>query len=70
MIKNLELVSIITCPECGHQKEEIMPVDNCQFFYECDNCHAILKPKYADCCVFCSYGTIKCLSMQDGKSCC
>ena len=26
------LESVITCPECGHQKKEIMPIEACQFF--------------------------------------
>ena len=34
----IKLQSIITCPKCGHKKEETMPVDACQYFYECGNC--------------------------------
>lgn len=41
------LKSIITCPERGYQKEEIMPTDTCRFFYECENCKIILKSKKA-----------------------
>jgi len=52
--------STITCPNCGHKKEEKMPADACQYFYECENCHTMLKPKQGDCCVFCSYGSYKC----------
>ena len=26
------LESIITCPECGHKKEETMPTNACQYF--------------------------------------
>ncbi|MDE5417630.1 hypothetical protein L3049_06375 [Labilibaculum sp. DW002] len=62
--------SVITCPDCGYKKEEPMPSDSCQFFYECENCHVILKPKHGDCCVYCSYGTVKCPSIQKGKNCC
>ncbi len=58
------LESTITCPECGFAKEETMLNDSCQFFYDCINCKATLKPKAGDCCVFCSYGTIKCPSKQ------
>ena len=29
------LVSIITCPQCGHAAAETMPTDACQFFYDC-----------------------------------
>jgi len=57
--------SIIKCPECGYEKNEVMPTDSCQFFYECTNCKTVLKPKDGDCCVFCSYGTVKCPSKQE-----
>lgn len=60
----LTLESTITCPRCGLNKTEVMPVDSCQFFYECPACHELLKPKPGDCCVFCSYGTNKCPSKQ------
>ncbi|MBA4301018.1 MAG: hypothetical protein C0433_13090 [Cyclobacterium sp.] len=64
------LISTITCPNCAHAKEEIMPLDACQFFYECENCKKILKPKVGDCCVFCSFGTEKCPPVQAGTNCC
>ncbi|MDP6081359.1 MAG: GDCCVxC domain-containing (seleno)protein [Arenicellales bacterium] len=28
----------MTCPACGHKKVETMPVDACQWYYECDQC--------------------------------
>jgi hypothetical protein len=68
--KTVELASEITCPNCGHQKKEIMPTNACQFFYVCENCKARLKPKQGDCCVYCSYGTVKCPSIQMGDNCC
>jgi len=64
------LESTIKCPNCGHQKEETMPIDSCQYFYECESCHALLKPKHGDCCVFCSYGTVPCPPIQQGSGCC
>lgn len=65
------LQSLITCPVCCFSKEETMPSDACQFFYKCESCDALLKPKKGDCCVFCSYGTIVCPPMQTGdKNCC
>ena len=60
----VELASILTCPACGHSKAEVMPTDSCIWFHECEGCHAWLKPLPGDCCVFCSYGTMKCPSMQ------
>ncbi|MFN3345444.1 MAG: GDCCVxC domain-containing (seleno)protein [Chloroherpetonaceae bacterium] len=61
---NIIRQSVITCPECGYQKEETMPEGACQYFYECENCKKVLKPKQGDCCVYCSYGTVKCPPMQ------
>ncbi|MEK7771277.1 MAG: GDCCVxC domain-containing (seleno)protein [Pseudomonadota bacterium] len=58
------LKSIITCPQCGYVKEETMPTDACQWFYECTNCGMLLHPKTGDCCVFCSYGSVPCPPMQ------
>ena len=62
------LYSTITCPKCGHKKTEEMPTDACQYF--CENCKARLKPKQGDCCVYCSYGTVKCPPVQLNESCC
>ncbi|RYD63794.1 MAG: hypothetical protein EOP84_33320 [Verrucomicrobiaceae bacterium] len=62
--------SIITCPHCGTQKQEEMPTDACQYFYRCTSCETVLKPKQGDCCVFCSYGTVKCPPIQLDKPCC
>jgi hypothetical protein len=45
-----------------------MPSNACQFFYDCARCGIRLKPKPGDCCVFCSYGTVPCPPMQNGKS--
>ena len=64
------LESTITCPECGHVKTETMPTDACQWFYECEECKKVLRPLTGDCCVFCSYGTVKCPPMQDGAGAC
>jgi hypothetical protein len=62
--------SLLTCPNCGASKQETMPTDACQFFYECYNCEALLRPKPGDCCVFCSYGSVKCPSVQLQRKCC
>ena len=66
----MERFSIITCPECGHAKREMMPVDACQFFYECGGCGVLLRPIDGDCCVYCSYGDISCPPVQMGEGCC
>lgn len=66
----LVLESLITCPQCGFEKEETMPTDACLFFYECTKCKALLRPQSGDCCVFCSYGTEKCPPKQQEHGCC
>ncbi|AEB84534.1 GDCCVxC domain-containing (seleno)protein [Alicycliphilus denitrificans] len=63
------LESVLTCPHCGHVRRETMPTDACQFFYECERCKTLLLPKAGDCCVFCSYGSVKCPPMQMQQSC-
>jgi hypothetical protein len=61
------LRSEITCPQCGRRKLEDMPTDACQYFYECDGCHTVLRPKPGDCCVFCSYGSVPCPPIQRAR---
>ncbi len=62
--------SVLTCPECSFASAETMPTDACQFFYECKGCGAVLKPNAGDCCVFCSFGSVKCPPIQARRSCC
>jgi hypothetical protein len=69
-MNTLVLESTLTCPECGHVATESMPTDACQWFYECEECKVVLRPKAGDCCVFCSFGTVKCPPMQTGGSGC
>lgn len=68
--KTVELKSTITCPNCRHKKAEMMPTNACEFFYECENCKTRLRPLEGDCCVYCSYGTVKCPPIQVGSACC
>ena len=46
-----------------------MPADACQFYYDCTGCGALLQANAGDCCVFCSFGSVKCPSIQAQKSC-
>jgi len=38
----------LTCPECGSVHIETMPLDACQYFYECKTCGTLLRPKPGD----------------------
>jgi hypothetical protein len=69
---SIELRSALSCPHCGHTKTETMPTDACQWFYDCESCKVVLKPKAGDCCVYCSYGDVPCSPMQESgaKGCC
>lgn len=68
--KQPELMSTIKCPQCGHAETEEMPTNYCQFFYECKGCETLLKPKWGDCCVYCTFGTVPCPPIQTGDECC
>ncbi|MGA7323938.1 MAG: GDCCVxC domain-containing (seleno)protein, partial [Rhodomicrobium sp.] len=54
----------------GRRSVETMPVDACQYFYECNQCGMVMKPKEGDCCVFCSYGDVPCPPVQENAGCC
>lgn len=59
----------LTCPECSARSTELMPTEACCFFFDCAACGAVLEPKPGDCCVFCSYGSVRCPPMQGGDCC-
>lgn len=29
-------ITVITCPYCGFKKQELMPLNACTYFYECE----------------------------------
>jgi len=64
------LDSTITCPHCQFTAVETMPVDACLYFYECAGCGTLLRPRPGDCCVFCSFGSVKCPPIQLAQACC
>lgn len=66
----VQLTSTITCPKCAARTSEQMPTDACIYFFECPGCKTLLKPLSGDCCVFCSYGDVKCPPIQEERSCC
>ncbi len=71
----MELISILTCPNCRGISTETMPTNACWFFYDCKHCSARLRPLPGDCCVFCSYADVPCPPIQEagatgGSRCC
>ncbi|MCR9277227.1 MAG: hypothetical protein NXH85_04575 [Pseudomonadaceae bacterium] len=65
----MEKYSTLICPRCSHREREEMPTDACQFYYDCKGCGKLLRPLPDDCCVFCSYGDVKCPPIQERNSC-
>ncbi len=62
--RQIQRQAVITCPHCGWQQTETMPLDACLYFYTCSACRQVLRPQPNDCCVFCSYGTVICPPKQ------
>jgi hypothetical protein len=67
MSKSVKIKSMLKCPICKFKKEESIPADSRLIMYECEECNARLKPKKGDCCVFCSYGSVPCATIQKKK---
>ena len=53
--------------DCGDVVESVKVLD-----LECESCGELLKPKSGDCCVYCSYGSMKCspIQLNNGSCCC
>ena len=66
----VQTLSVLTCPACGASSAEEMPLDACVYYYECRGCKKLLKPNKGDCCVFCSFGSVRCPPMQASGACC
>ena len=64
------LESTLTCPYCHVRSVENMPTDACLYFWYCPSCKLRVRPKAGDCCVFCSYGTVRCPPKQAEGDCC
>lgn len=60
----IKIKAKLTCPECGFIQDVEMPINACQFLYQCVNCQSILRPRKGECCVFCSYADVPCPPKQ------
>ena len=58
------LESELVCPFCGFKDTHIMPTDRCVIQSDCKSCGKKILPKQGDCCIYCSYGSEVCPSMQ------
>src|SRR5215831_7132623 len=64
------LESVLTCLgvrrcDAGKDAHGLLSV-----FHECTACGTLMRPKAGDCCVFCSYGSVKCPYVQSTGRCC
>ncbi|HET8962283.1 MAG TPA: GDCCVxC domain-containing (seleno)protein [Chitinophagales bacterium] len=57
-------VCVIKCPHCKVEQQASMPENSCQLTYDCSACGKEMVKAEGDCCVFCSYGSLKCPSKQ------
>lgn len=65
--KKIILESVVRCPKCGFESQELMPTHYCLVRYQCKNCSFIMTPIEGKCCIFCSYGSVPCPAMQGMK---
>ena len=56
--------AVVTCPACTVRATVSMPENACLHFWECPACHALVRSKAGDCCIFCSYGSVPCPPVQ------
>jgi anaerobic selenocysteine-containing dehydrogenase len=56
--------SVVTCPVCGTGVRETMSSEAAKRVYHCPKCLAWLRPKEGDHCIYDSYGSVKCPTMQ------
>ena len=68
-ISPVQLESVLTCPVCGYAERKVMPTDACLFFHQCAHCLSLLRPNAGDCCVFCSFGSLRCPPRQTEGGC-
>ena len=55
----------LKCPHCGAEQNANMPSAGRKMALSCRSCNIIIFKKQESCCVFCSYGEIKCPVEQE-----
>lgn len=64
----IQLRSELHCPNCGATKLVTMPTDRCMIRATCPQCQMTMRPLPGDCCVFCSYGSVRCPPEQTSQA--
>jgi len=65
----VKLHSTITCPHRSGQTKQEMSIKSYVYFFDCPPCGKQFKPVAGDCCVFNSYGDMKCSPIQQCERC-
>lgn len=68
MKKKLVRNTNLTCPFCGFREKLEIPADYCLISHRCGNCKMHIKPTPGDCCIFCSFGDVLCISKQQEQA--
>ena len=61
----INLKTVITCQSCGMAEEIMMHPKLPEQKFVCKKCSAELLAQAGECCVFCSYGSVKCPPIQE-----
>lgn len=55
--------SILTCPICGHHQIQKIPSEKLEKYF-CAGCENVIETPIGKCCIFCAYGSHKCMVEQ------
>ena len=61
MVKTL---CVVTCPNCSQEHREQMPMYSVVKEFKCRRCGNPMEVGADECCIFCVYGSRRCLSAQ------
>ncbi len=64
-IWNPFIETVIKCPHCGVEQQATMTLTGKKIAHDCRFCNQTMYAKKGECCVFCSFGAIKCLGTQE-----
>ena len=59
------LETMLKCPHCKVEQRATMSPTGKKMAQDCRFCNQTMIAKEGDCCVFCSYGLIKCPATQE-----
>ncbi|MGB0846810.1 MAG: GDCCVxC domain-containing (seleno)protein [Thiolinea sp.] len=54
----------LTCPSCQTKESLTMVQGRSESFFTCTHCSTTHLTKLGECCIYCSYGTVSCPTIQ------